>query len=141
MHFGPIYLARRLRQRRRVPNSLTSVFFFLRALCASRLRLLRRWYTPTIPIGYVCVPLTQPPVFQAGIGVPFASRFSLGLIDLDAHRDATHRPIAASRNKDPAVYNIHHNLAMNVNNDTLGLLRAGAPMYPVPYVLFRALTQ
>lgn len=63
-----------------------------------------------------------------------ASRYSLGLIDLIAHKDAAHQPIGGLRKPDPALYNIAHNITRYINNDTLPLLRTGAPMYPIAYV-------
>ncbi|KAI3617071.1 hypothetical protein CBS9595_002980 [Malassezia furfur] len=61
-----------------------------------------------------------------------ATRYSLGLVDLRPHRDAAHRPIGRAPKPGPAMYHIEQSLPPTIRNDTLSLLRAGAPMYPPP---------
>lgn len=59
------------------------------------------------------------------------TRYSLGLMDVDVHRDAAHRPFYDSRGQ-AKLYNIPYNLS--TNDTVLGRLDTAVPMYPVPYV-------
>lgn len=69
--------------------------------------------------------------FRAEIGPSMTTRYSLGLMDVDVHRDAAHRPFYDSRGQ-ARVYNIPYNLS--TNDTVLGRLDTAVPMYPVPYV-------
>ncbi|WFD00995.1 hypothetical protein MYAM1_003755 [Malassezia yamatoensis] len=58
-----------------------------------------------------------------------ATRYSMGLIDVMTERDARHRPIGHYPTVH-SLYDIRYNLSRHIQNDTLALLRAGAPIYP-----------
>ena len=90
---------------------------------------------PGLPLSRTLRVLTQPPCFASEVGMTHATRYSLGLVDLRPHRDAAHRPLGRAPPPGPAMYHIEQSLPPSVRNDTLSLIRAGAPMYPPPYVV------